>query len=308
MIAKINRERGSALIAVFWLIAILGMVIFGAAKFVSLDSLWITGLRKSAMAASHAESGLAIASHPQVQSGDPILRRDLKENGGFVAEITMEEGLIPINLVLSGQQKPMVKRLLRLWGMDEREAAALVDALADWIDTDDLVGLNGAEVDAYTAIGRPGFPLNRPFASIDEMRNVRGMVKLDQLKPDWPGSFTVHSSGQFDLNAASADLISAVVGIPFESARAKVAQRDGQDGIRGTRDDVPFISVAAALQSFGVAAGGGGDFFTTAGKTRRIMCDGFFADVRHRAVEVLDAGGNRLWRGTITTKFSDGRD
>ncbi len=308
MITKARTDRGSALIVVFWLIAILGMVIFGAARFVSLDSLWISGLRKSALAARHAETGLAIASHPRVSAGDPVLRRDMGEGGGFVADLTTEEGLIPINPVLSGPQKPVVKRLLRGWGMDEREAAALTDALADWIDADDLAGLNGAEADAYTAMGRRGMPFNRPFSTLDEMRNVRGMDRLELLKPDWSNSFTVHSSGKFDLNAAKPDVLSAVLGVPFEVARSQVLRRDGVDGIRGTVDDRPFVSVREALQAFGVAEAGTADFFTAEGTTRRIQCEGYFADMRQRIVEVQDVSGNRIWRGQITTRISNGKD
>ncbi|NNE92284.1 MAG: hypothetical protein HKN23_11605 [Verrucomicrobiales bacterium] len=292
-------QRGSALIAVFWAIAVLGMVIFGAAKFVSLDSEWVTGMRKTALATRHAETGLAYGSHPQIQPGDPRLGFDEGAEGGYRVLITKEEGLIPINAILLGQQKSMVKRLFRSWGMEERAAAAVTDALADWVDANDFVNLNGAERDAYAARGIAGMPLNRPFQSVDEMKWVIGMDAVDRVQPGWRNWFTVHSTNRIDLNEAPADSIAAVTGIPIESAKAAVLRRSGADGVSGTIDDIRFLSVAEALQVLGVVFdpnGGFPDFFTVDGTTPRIVSEGFFGDVGKRIVEVQGANGSRIWR------------
>ncbi len=57
---------------------------------------------------------------------------------------------------------------------DVREADALVDALLDWQDADDLVRLQGAEAAWYLQRGLSP-PTNRPFSSLCEMQKVRGV-------------------------------------------------------------------------------------------------------------------------------------
>ncbi|MEJ5347082.1 MAG: hypothetical protein WHS46_00145 [Desulfosoma sp.] len=57
---------------------------------------------------------------------------------------------------------------------DGREADALVDALLDWQDADDLVRLQGAEAGWYLQRGLSP-PTNRPFSSLCEIQKVRGV-------------------------------------------------------------------------------------------------------------------------------------
>lgn len=53
--------------------------------------------------------------------------------------------------------------------------AALVAAIEDWRDEDDLVRLNGAEEKEYLAAGREKGPANAPFSEVIEVLNVLGM-------------------------------------------------------------------------------------------------------------------------------------
>jgi general secretion pathway protein K len=78
---KSKRNAGASLVAVLWLIGVLGLSILGVAKFVALDTQWATTVRKSAEARNLAEKGIAIASHPRVRDGDPLLT-SLDEDSG----------------------------------------------------------------------------------------------------------------------------------------------------------------------------------------------------------------------------------
>jgi type II secretory pathway component PulK len=62
--------------------------------------------------------------------------------------------------------------------MEEDPAAELVDALVDWVDEDDLEEPQGAEYEDYEEMGYTNRPFNRPFYSLDEMNQVRGMALL----------------------------------------------------------------------------------------------------------------------------------
>ena len=53
---------------------------------------------------------------------------------------------------------------------------ALVDAIADFRDKDDLKRLNGAEDSAYSAAGREYGPKNSRFETVDELRRVLGVT------------------------------------------------------------------------------------------------------------------------------------
>jgi type II secretory pathway component PulK len=131
-------------------------------------------------------------------------------------------------------------------------AAILVDALIDWVDSNDEVGLNGAEVDWYTEQGRINQPFNRPFYHLDELRLVRGMDYIEALRPDWRNWFTIWSAGALDLNEASAELIAAAAGVTPEEAAIVPETVRGPDGLRDTQDDAPFQSAAEALALLGV--------------------------------------------------------
>src|SRR5437773_12145890 len=74
-----------------------------------------------------------------------------------------------------------VPRLLALLGLDP----GLADALADWIDADDVPRPRGAERDWYLAQTPPRVPRNTPFASVGELALVRGIyaAALARLRP-----------------------------------------------------------------------------------------------------------------------------
>jgi general secretion pathway protein K len=294
---KSKRNAGASLVAVLWLIGVLGLSILGVAKFVALDTQWATTVRKSAEARNLAEKGIAIASHPRVRDGDPLLTSLDEDSGsGYKVHITWEEGLIPLNQVLILGRKDILRRLFEAWGENPDAAASLVDALTDWIDTDDLTSLNGAEAETYSRAGKAGFPFNRPFESFGEAEWVLGMEEISHLKPDWKKYFTLWSNGQIDLNEADAEVICAVVGSADLSRAAEfVQQRVGEDGINGTPDDQKFPSVPSVLEFFGAAADPNNKLLSVRSTTKRIYSTGFY-----RGMEVGISETRRsnllLWR------------
>lgn len=297
---RLNKEKqisGASLVVVLWLIGLLGFLILGLAKFVSLDSQWAIAVRKEAIARDRAESGLAIASHPQVKEDDPLLVF-ANESGtsGFEVQITWEEGLVPLNNILISGRKDILKRLFESWGQHPDAAAALVDALTDWVDQDDLVSLNGAESDSYAQQGVAGFPLNRPFESFGEVEWVLGMGEIANLKPDWREYFTFWSNGQIDLNEANAEVVYAAMGgIDPVRAFEFVQQRNGQDGIPRTPDDRRFDSVASVRSFLGAASEADNGILAVRSTTKRIYSVGYFQNMR---VEIAETRRSDLllWR------------
>ncbi|QJE98251.1 general secretion pathway protein GspK [Luteolibacter luteus] len=248
-----SRNRGSALIAVLFLIAILAMASITAIRVVSFDvdlaGAQVHGFRARQL----AEMGIAIAANPVVKRSDPLLRHLSEEDGeGFEARIISEGEKFNINAIILRQDEQLMKSMFMDWGLDLDQAQELSDALIDWVDGNDEVGLNGAESEWYTAQGHLNQPFNRPFYDLEEMRMVRGMDLVEALKPDWRNWFTIWSSGALDLNEAPAELIAAAAEITVEEANVIPETVRGADGIRDTDDDKPFQDVNTALALMGV--------------------------------------------------------
>jgi type II secretory pathway component PulK len=251
LLSRQSGFQGSALALTFWLIAIMGLVVIGAIQFAVVDTRTVTAQRGLAQARRMAERALAVGAHPEVQRGDPLLK-SRGDEGAYQAWVTMDEGRINPNALISSKQGIVLNRLFLLWGMEPALAIALTGAMTDWVDGDDFVALNGAEAKEYAAAGRPGLPLNRPFQSFEEMRLVTGMDQLESLRPDWRDFFTLWSEGLIDLNEASPEVMAAATGVRLQAARRVFQGLAGRDGLRFTDDDVRFATVIEALQRLGI--------------------------------------------------------
>jgi general secretion pathway protein K len=246
-------RRGAALLAVIWLIAILALATVTALRVISFDMEIASAKIHGSRARHVAEMGIALGCNPVVKRSDPILRQFDSEAGeGFEARIISEGGRFNINAILFKDDKPLLRSMFIDWGLELGDAQAVTDALVDWVDANDEVSLNGAEVKEYEALGRINQPFNRPFYDLSEMRLVLGMDLVEAVRPDWREWFTIWSGGALDLNEAPAELIAAAAEVRVELAEAIPERVRGSDGERDTDDDVPFENVAAALDLLGI--------------------------------------------------------
>jgi type II secretory pathway component PulK len=199
--------------------------------------------------------GIAVASNPLVKRTDPILKwADESAGGSYEARIISEGGRFNINAILLKGDKEFMSTILNSWGIDQSDAQAITDALVDWVDADNNVSLTGAEEEEYAAAGRINQPFNRPFYNINEVRLVRGMDLVEEVRPNWRDWFTIWSGGPLDLNEAPAELIAVAAEIEVEQAVIIPETVRGPDGERDTLDDVPFQNAAAALDLLGINA------------------------------------------------------
>ena len=104
-----------------------------------------------------------------------------------------------------------------LLGLDEAEAAALVDALRDFADPDDLIRLNGAEDKDYAAAGLPWGAKDAAFAAVEELQQVLGMTAplYEAVAP----ALTVHTGSKgVDARLAPREVLLALSGGHAEGA------------------------------------------------------------------------------------------
>jgi len=240
------RRRGSALMAVFWLMMVLAVIVVTAAKMLNVSQRGMVVRVGQVTATANAWKGVALALHPEMRREESLLRT---EEWNVLVE--SEDVRINPNVVLQRGDDTLLLDLFMSWGVDEDRAQAVVDAMRDWIDGDDLPGLSGAEADAYEALGRVGQPLNRPFADLNEMAAVLGMDAVAAVRPDWRNWFSVYAGAQVNIAEAPAEMIAAVGGFTLKDAATFVSERNGEDGIAGTEDDLQFGTVPAAVATVG---------------------------------------------------------
>ena len=231
-----------------------------------------------------AETGIAVASHPLLKAGDPLLRGSLSGVEKYEVQLTTEERRLNLNALLTAERLPLLERVFTSWGLPLPDAQDIAATLMDWTDADDLKLRPGsAEKADYELLGRSGLPLNRPFASLDEVNLVARVEELDVARPDWRTWFTLRGSGQLDVNTASAEILAAVTGAALVNAMQLVAIRNGPDGLPQTEDDEPFKSLEAAVALLGITGPGAANMLpllTLQGPTRRVESIGGAGDAR----------------------------
>ena len=284
-------QTGAALIAVLWLIAILGLAAITTLRVISFDMEVVTAKIHGSRAFQLAEMGIAIGCNPSVERNDPLLHRLDEENNEEVhVALTSEGARFNINSLIFSEDKTLLRSIFIHWGLELDAAQALTDAFTDWTDTDDDTALNGAEVGDYEKIGRLNQPFNRPFYDIEEMRLVLGMDQIEALRPDWRDWFTVWSSGTLDLNEADAELIAVAADVTEATASIIPQTVRGTDDIRDTDDDVPFEDATNALSLLGIGGDSGqlvAARFATGDTTIRITSTARSGDAKRRITAIV---------------------
>lgn len=235
----------------------MSIAVIGVLKYVEFDADEQISRSKSFRARQLAESGLAIALHPDVQYPDPVLTQSFFDGAeGFEVKIRSESAFINLNQILQSGNTGVLERLFTEWGLQARELRDVLDCLLDWVDTDETKNLNGAEREYYFSLGLTNMPSNKPFTTLEEVELVKGMDLVAKLKPNWKEYFTLwSSSSQVDVNSADADVLAVAAGVSVESAQRVVEARWGPDKIDGTVDDYKLQSVDEALALMSVPAG-----------------------------------------------------
>ncbi len=221
-------QRGVALIIVLWITVLLSVVVGSYLLLARTESLQARNLVDSTRARLAAEAGIHRAvielRNPDLEQrwfGDGRAYTFNLEDMKIEVRVRDETGLIDINLA----DEQMLERLLEFnTDLEESERTALVQAILDYRDSDDLPRLDGAEADEYAAAGLPYGPKNAPFDTVAELQQVLGMNwrLFQQLEP----AITVHS-GRPNVNPAfaPAQVLQLLPGMDPELARQYVEQR-----------------------------------------------------------------------------------
>lgn len=138
-------------------------------------------------------------------------------------------------------------RLLQALEIDEVDqfaASALMDSIADWIDTDDEPRLNGAESAFYVGLNPSYRPANRPMASVSELLAVANMTPeiYQALRP----VVTVWPETPVGINIHTAPL--PVLRALNSSGNLQPLSRGDAESLLQLREETGFASLEEFLQ------------------------------------------------------------
>jgi len=280
-------ERGVILVLVLWVFMTLGVLALDFSSYMRDDAMATLNLSDEARGYYMAIAGMnaALFEHmrlrenqlpggaavPDVDPGDEgedhdgdgepddtvkfpadgIWHSDGFAGGKFAVRLSGEDGKIPLNVDLTGDEGAMYRELVKFvitnlvrggnatTGVDketEAQISEITDSIIDWRDCDDEAGLNGAESDYYLGLARPHRAKNGFFDSPEELLQIRGVTPDifygDDDRPGLGEVFSPYPRGkELLINAGQ---------ITPQVVRALVPQMtlgDAQDFVAGRGED-----------------------------------------------------------------------
>jgi type II secretory pathway component PulK len=246
-------SSGVALIIVLWAVSLIATAMLGLATLLQRQLDQELAALQNARATLVAESGIQMSLNPGLNPGDmknasEQLSSQISEGWrtgkskvpvAFTVVMTEETGKLNINALLLGDReeaRAILQNLFAGWEVNLTTSSSLIDALIDWVDSDErATGSNSAtEINVRNGV----------FEKVDELEKVIGWAEMakearegskgvDALK-----KFTVFGLGKLSLRTADQDVIEAFLGLPNGGASEFIRLRPGQDGVLGTQDDV----------------------------------------------------------------------
>jgi general secretion pathway protein K len=188
------RQQGIALVVVLWLVILLTVIAASHARVIRTETRLASNHVEAGKARGLAEAGahhaimeLLVRDQEQRWAVNGSVNRVRFEDGDAAIAIRDARGLIDINKA----QPALLDTVLAGLGLEQDPRQALVDAIIDWRDKDDVKHLNGAEDDDYRRAGLRWAARDGAFRSVEEFRYVLGMTNpiFERLAP----YLTVHS-------------------------------------------------------------------------------------------------------------------
>lgn len=239
--STLSNDHGVALVVVLWIFIFLFVMAFefsssvreeaGAAHRFAEEAegyyLAVAGFEKALYSLVRQFSTQGQPAASQLSGlADGSWREDSLETGLYRVRLVDEAGKINLNRV----DEATLQRIFTNLGIDESRRGILVDSILDWRDEDDLHRTNGAESDYYLSLSPPYSARNGPFDTVEELLWVRGVTPELFFGGDGEVGlrdiFTVDSPiDRINLRTASAEVISALLGLPLEKSRALIEER-----------------------------------------------------------------------------------
>jgi general secretion pathway protein K len=292
-----HSRQGAALIVALWVLIILSLIVGSFAFEAKLEAMLVSFKRKKYQAEMLAKSGIeyARAILDSARNAKEMEIADLPEDpDGFnqaalyvqrslstTTEIQLGNGRFSVTIesAESGRNVNLLTReqwldILEMANVPSTEWDTMIDCLEDWIDENDLHGLNGAESDDPFYQER-GYPVkNGPLDSVEELLLVKGWGS--EILYGRPGNeendeifgiadiLTVWGDGKVNLNTANTNLLLSFAEYEDWELASVFEARMGPDGEAGTLDDgIVSLPAKCKLHSDFVKVTSVGEMFDT---------------------------------------------
>jgi DNA uptake protein ComE-like DNA-binding protein/type II secretory pathway pseudopilin PulG len=229
------RQHGFVLVATLWVLVIVAMA---AAYFSERVARSVELAQQSQqntqalidMAGTRAEilyrlgtTSLTAYGIGRGQTAIPLDDRPFKGLGNSLVRLQDTRGLFNLNY----PDEERLQRLLGVMGIPATQRSRMIDTLRDYIDMDDLHRLNGAEKEAYSALGLPP-PANNYLVSPWEAQRIMAWSDTPQLWQDdrLLKLTTTSLSAGLNPNTAPVEVLVTLTGVTEDMARAIVARRN----------------------------------------------------------------------------------
>jgi general secretion pathway protein K len=257
------RRPGFALIAVFWIVMVVGLftaIVASRSDFNINRSVWAVDMGRVRAAADGAVEEAAFLMIERLGSGAPV--------AGLAGQVVLDLRIddIPVHVTiqdedgkidLNGAQPELLALLFETLmrenpNLPSQDATGLSERIADFRDPDNLRRVNGAENPEYIAAGLPAGAKNAMFNSVGELGQVLGMTQ--ELAAAAAPYLTVYSGrAQFD----------PIVSPPGLGRLASAVDAVGLlSGLAPSRRRIFAVTAEAALPN-GVEAGRAASFRIT---------------------------------------------
>ncbi|MDY0189483.1 MAG: type II secretion system minor pseudopilin GspK [Desulfuromonas sp.] len=244
---SLSNENGMVLLLVLFITALLAALLSELAFSTLVDLRLAETYRDSSSAYYLAKGGIQVGSMVLADDdndydGDNelwaqgISNYPVGDIGLVSISITALDGKININRLIStsGNIDVVVKdRCLRLFNILEIDTAEEhIDALIDWMDSDNDPQPLGVESEYYASQTPSSFCKNAPLDTLDELQLVAGFTQeeVDKLRPH----LSVYGGDKIHLNSASAEVLYAL---------AEEMEISSAEEIVAWRNDNPFQAV-----------------------------------------------------------------
>lgn len=212
-----NSEKGAILVIVIWIVAAIAVISAILSLRVKIN------VRNNTFVKMKTEGFITIHSAIQraiyfrlIKSKLPDLTEEEKLKNFYEYDINgvkVKVTEIPISskLSLKNTRQDLLKRIFKRYTESEEDAMAIVSAIKDWQDADNLENIHGAEDSYYLSLDYPYYAKNKPIENLKELLLIKGITaEMYYGTKEIPGLrniFTLYeTSGKIDLNTCDEDV------------------------------------------------------------------------------------------------------
>jgi general secretion pathway protein K len=244
---KLNTEDGVALLIVLWVITLLMVLVMSFSMLTRTEAnstvFFRDGVQKKFFAEAALEKATMEIYHRQtyknqtvILEGNEVVRIDGRAydgsigTGRYIFRLFNESGKINLN-TMGPRSGVILNNLLVNLGIAKENADTIVDSILDWIDTDDLHRLKGAESDYYQSLPNPYKAKNARLDTLEELLLIKGMspdILFGTKERKGLMQFvTIYSpTMRVNINAAPKEVLMSLPGMTEDVVNKIIEQRE----------------------------------------------------------------------------------